>query len=286
MSTQSRAQAAVVWEWDWCLLWGYRIWHSRGVPFESMGARLAIILHTDGLNCSALPWHQCPRTLPQPLQMWGSFSSQSWLCQRNTPPRVHPHSQSNRWPSGRAKRSKRRNKGRALSLPPSWIFPEGRVTHWYMVTSWWHHTRRAYDRVMASMKLQLSEVYDIARKVGEEFQRIIGEFGGRCVATLVPTVVEALEYLEIYVEEYQTLQTRNYKLLLENDSLAMEREQRIRLATENEVSKRCKIYGVWMYVCMYTYTPLYIIPPYQPRPSGLLIEFLPGTATHAIGIFW
>ena len=97
---------------------------------------------------------------------------------------------------------------------------------------------------MASMKLQLSEVYDIARKVGEEFQRIIGEFGGRCVATLVPTVVEALEYLEIYVEEYQTLQTRNYKLLLENDSLAMEREQRIRLATENEVSKRCKIYGV------------------------------------------
>ena len=89
--------------------------------------------------------------------------------------------------------------------------------------------------------MQLPEVYDIARKVGEEFQHIIGEFGGRCVATLVPIVVEALEYLEIYVEEYQTLQTRNYKLLLENDSLAMEREQRIRLATENEVTKRSEI---------------------------------------------
>lgn len=99
-------------------------------------------------------------------------------------------------------------------------------------------------------KLQLPEVYDIARKVGEEFQHIIGEFGGRCVATLVPTVVEALEYLEIYVEEYQTLQTRNYKLLLENDSLAMEREQRIRLATENEVSKRSEIYGVYTYIPM------------------------------------
>ena len=176
MSTQSHSPTAVVWEWDWCLLWCCRIWHPRergaslaiiewmifiwvthkmpglirpmshwkwvqnngkytGYRFKSRVLVLymlykcfLIILHTDGLNFSALPWHQCPRTLPLPLQMWGSFSSQSWLYQRNTPPRVHPHSQSNRWPFGRAKRSKRRNKGRALSLPPSWIFPEGRVT--------------------------------------------------------------------------------------------------------------------------------------------------------------
>ena len=94
---------------------------------------------------------------------------------------------------------------------------------------------------MASMRscklLLLPDVYDIAKKVGEEFQRIMGEFGGNCVATLVPTVVDALEYLETYVEEYQTLQAQNYKLLLENDSLVTEREQRIRLASENEVSR-------------------------------------------------
>lgn len=96
---------------------------------------------------------------------------------------------------------------------------------------------------MASMKstssklLLLPDVYDIAKKVGEEFQRIIGEFGGNCVATLVPTVVDALEYLEMYVEEHQALQAQNYKLLLENDSLMRERELRMRLAAENEVRK-------------------------------------------------
>lgn len=124
-------------------------------------------------------------------------------------------------------------------------------------------------------KLELPEVYDIARKVGEEFQRIIGEFGGRCVATLVPTVIEALEYLEIYVEEYQSLQTRNYKLLLENDSLAMEREQRIRLATENEVSKRSEIY-----VHIHTYDDVHT----SPSHLVLLIRFLPGTATYSLKV--
>lgn len=92
-------------------------------------------------------------------------------------------------------------------------------------------------KMMASCRLQVTDVYDIATKVGKEFQQIIEKFGGNCVSSLVPTVVSALEQLESYVEENQKLHAQNSKLILHNDRLAAERENRIRLAAENEVSK-------------------------------------------------
>ena len=84
-------------------------------------------------------------------------------------------------------------------------------------------------------RLKLSDVCDIATTVGQEFHRLIGEFGSTTLSVLVPTVVGALEHLEVYVEEYQKLQTQNCKLRLENDHLAAEKDQRTTLATENEV---------------------------------------------------
>lgn len=85
-------------------------------------------------------------------------------------------------------------------------------------------------------RLQLTEVYDIATTVGKEFQHLIEEFGGSSISKLVSTVLGALEHLEFYVEECEKLQAQYYKLLLENDSLASEKEERIRLASEKEVS--------------------------------------------------
>ena len=87
-----------------------------------------------------------------------------------------------------------------------------------------------------SCRLQFADVHKLAKSIGQEFQRIIEEYGGNCVSVLVPTVVDALEYLELYVEEHQKLRTQNYKLMLENDNLVAERELRMKLALENEVS--------------------------------------------------
>lgn len=85
-------------------------------------------------------------------------------------------------------------------------------------------------------RLQLSDVYEIATATGQEFHRLIGEFGSTTMSALVSTVVGALENLEVYVEEYQKLRTQNCKLRLENDHLATEKDEGKKLAAENEVS--------------------------------------------------
>ena len=89
-----------------------------------------------------------------------------------------------------------------------------------------------------SCRLQLSDVYEIATSVGQEFQRLIGEFGSTTMSVLVSTVVGALEHLEVYVEEYQKLRTQNCKLRLENDHLATEKDDGKKLAAKNEVSNK------------------------------------------------
>lgn len=86
--------------------------------------------------------------------------------------------------------------------------------------------------------LRLTDVHAMAETVGREFKGLTDKFGASCVMGLVPPVVEALERLEVYVESYQKLQTRLCELLMENDTVAYEREQRAKLTVENEVSRR------------------------------------------------
>lgn len=108
-----------------------------------------------------------------------------------------------------------------------------------------------------------SDVHDMATRVGKEFQRLIEEYGCSSVSTLVPTVVEALEHLENYVEQYQKVQTQNFKLMLEQDSLATERERREKLKEENAVSvsqgsagdRSCAIRRLPKKACCYQSSP-------------------------------
>lgn len=86
--------------------------------------------------------------------------------------------------------------------------------------------------------LRLSDVHAMADTVGREFKELTDKFGASCVMGLVPPVVDALERLEVYVESYQKMQTRLCELLMENDTVAYEREQRAKLTVENEVSER------------------------------------------------
>ena len=83
--------------------------------------------------------------------------------------------------------------------------------------------------------LRLSDVHATAETVGREFKALTDKFGMKCVMGLVPPVVKALEMLELYVESHQHLQTRLSELLMDNDTLAYEREQKAKLAEEKKV---------------------------------------------------
>lgn len=71
-------------------------------------------------------------------------------------------------------------------------------------------------------QLQMKDIYDLAQKVGEQFHRLLGQFGNTYLAEHISTVVLALEYLEGTFEENQRLQVKNGKLMLDNDNLARE----------------------------------------------------------------
>ena len=83
--------------------------------------------------------------------------------------------------------------------------------------------------------LRLTDVHATAETVGREFKKLTDKFGMKCVVGLVPPVVEALERLEEYVESYQHLQTRLSELMMDNDTLLYERQQKAKLAKEKEV---------------------------------------------------
>ena len=102
-----------------------------------------------------------------------------------------------------------------------------------------------------SCPLQLTDVYEIAEKVGEHFQQLIGQFGPTHLTTLIPAVVGALEHLETAIQENHSLQIRNRKLMLMNDSLTKEREERIKLSNELEVGSVISVCVCVCVVCVY-----------------------------------
>ena len=85
--------------------------------------------------------------------------------------------------------------------------------------------------------LRLTDVHATADTVGREFKELTDRFGMMCVSRLLPPVVEALEWLEAYVESHQHLQTRVSALQMENDTASHERDQREILEKKNKVRR-------------------------------------------------
>ena len=63
-------------------------------------------------------------------------------------------------------------------------------------------------------QLKLTELHTQATQIAQEFKTIETSFGTHCVSKLLPLVVGVLERLELYVDEYEKLQTENAKLSL------------------------------------------------------------------------
>ena len=88
--------------------------------------------------------------------------------------------------------------------------------------------------LLPSDRLQITDVYEIAAKIGVEFQKIIDEYGSPSVTNIIPTIVGALEQLEKVVEENEQFRMDHCKLALQSDRLKEERELRAKMLAEKD----------------------------------------------------
>jgi len=93
--------------------------------------------------------------------------------------------------------------------------------------------------------LQVADVYEIATKIGLEFQKIIDEYGNNCVANIIPIVVSTLEQLETVVEENEQLRLERTKLAIKSERLKEEREWRTKMVqeqgeTSSQLEEKCR----------------------------------------------
>ncbi|XP_076876860.1 RILP-like protein 1 isoform X2 [Brachyhypopomus gauderio] len=74
--------------------------------------------------------------------------------------------------------------------------------------------------------LTVMDVYDIAAVVGQEFERIIDQYGCEALSRLMPKVVRVLEILEVLVSR-NSINPETEELRLELDKLRLERMDRL-----------------------------------------------------------
>ncbi|XP_063313077.1 RILP-like protein 1 isoform X3 [Pelobates fuscus] len=75
-------------------------------------------------------------------------------------------------------------------------------------------------------ELTVMDVYDIASAVGQEFERVIDQYGCEAIGRLMPKVVRVLEILEVLVSS-NNIKPEMEELRLELDRLRLERMDRI-----------------------------------------------------------
>ena len=88
--------------------------------------------------------------------------------------------------------------------------------------------------LLTSDRLQVTDVYEIATKIGLEFQKIIDEYGSASVTNIIPMVVGALEQLENVVEENEQFRVEHCRLAIQSDRLKEERQQRVKILKERD----------------------------------------------------
>ncbi len=74
--------------------------------------------------------------------------------------------------------------------------------------------------------LTVMDVYDIAAVVGQEFERIIDQYGCEALSRLMPKVVRVLEILEVLVSR-NSISPETEELRLELDRMRLERMDRL-----------------------------------------------------------
>ena len=62
--------------------------------------------------------------------------------------------------------------------------------------------------------MKLTDLHGQATQIAQEFKTIETSFGTHCLSKLLPLVLGVLERLELYIDEYEKLQTENAKINL------------------------------------------------------------------------
>lgn len=98
--------------------------------------------------------------------------------------------------------------------------------------------------------LTVMDVYDIAAVVGQEFERIIDQYGCEALARLMPKVVRVLEILEVLVSR-NSISPETEELRLELDKLRLERLDRLEREKKHKKVKRKKRHTATLSVVEY-----------------------------------
>ena len=85
------------------------------------------------------------------------------------------------------------------------------------------------------MRVDVSDVYDAATKIGREFQRLIEQYGAETLSDLLAMVVSALEQLENMVDQLGEAYKENNRLCVELSQLEAEKVARHKLSKEKKV---------------------------------------------------
>lgn len=91
--------------------------------------------------------------------------------------------------------------------------------------------------------LTVMDVYDIAAVVGQEFERIIDQYGCEALSRLMPKVVRVLEILEVMVSR-SSISPETEELRLELDKLRLERIDRLEKEKKHRKVWHCAVKGL------------------------------------------
>ena len=95
-----------------------------------------------------------------------------------------------------------------------------------------------------AVRVDVSDVYDAATKIGQEFQRLIEQYGTEALSDLLVMVVAALEQLEHMVDQLGEAYKENDRLCVELSQLEAEKGAR------HKLSKEKKVYCITIGVCV------------------------------------
>lgn len=93
-------------------------------------------------------------------------------------------------------------------------------------------TESCFDR--SSSALTVDDVYDIAKAIGAEVERLIDGCGKDSVSGLVPKVVKVLELLESFASRNQAHKAREEELLRTFESIQLQQQKKQRVGKEGE----------------------------------------------------
>lgn len=80
-----------------------------------------------------------------------------------------------------------------------------------------------FERTISS--LAVDDVYDIAKVIGSDVEKLIDSYGKTSVETLVPKIVKVLELLESFTASYHTQKSKEENLLRAFETLQVQQKE-------------------------------------------------------------